>query len=348
VERFYVGVDLHRTVIQVCVLDEGGEIVRTQRYRGAEERGECVRSIVALGKGAEVGVEAVGVNRWFVNALRENGVAVDVLDASRLGLREKGRKTDWRDALEIARTVRMKGRGYEPTYYPSEQEYATRKLIRVRHVLVRQRLMTVNQIRSMLNAYAVEGAPTKLWTQAGLSWLEAQPWEQPGLLAAMRALGGLLRAIQEQIEKLKGEIEAVAAQDKAVASAVESLPGAAALTATTLIYELGDVARFRGPRAAAAYAGIVPRVANSGDRSHHGRLAKSGSSELRWILSQWAVRLLAYHPLARQWAEPLRRRLHGNKIRIALARRLLVGVYVTLSRGETFSLERCLQGKKAA
>jgi transposase len=215
-------------------------------------------------------------------------------------------------------------------------------------VLVRQRLMTVNQIRSMLNAYAVEGAPAKLWSGRGLAWLDEHRWEEPRLEAAMRVLVALLRALQEQIEALRGEIEKVAAEEQRVSSVMETLPGVAALTATTLIYELGDLARFRSARAASAYAGIVPRVANSGDRSHHGRLTKRGSSELRWVLSQWAVRLLAYHPLAQQWAEPLRRRLHGNKIRIALARRLLVGVYVTLSRGEAFSLERCLQGKKAA
>ena len=36
-----------------------------------------------------------------------------------------------------------------------------------------------------------------------------------------------------------------------------------------------------------------------------------------------------------------------NKLRMALARRLLVGVYVLLSRGEAFSLEKCLAVQEA-
>ena len=36
------------------------------------------------------------------------------------------------------------------------------------------------------------------------------------------------------------------------------------------------------------------------------------------------------------------RRMHKNKVRTTLARRLLVGIYVVLARGEVFSLERCL------
>jgi hypothetical protein len=46
--------------------------------------------------------------------------------------------------------------------------------------------------------------------------------------------------------------------------------------------------------------------------------------------------------VAKAWAERQRSRLTKNKRRTALARRLLVGVYRMLSRGEVFSLQRCL------
>jgi hypothetical protein len=42
------------------------------------------------------------------------------------------------------------------------------------------------------------------------------------------------------------------------------------------------------------------------------------------------------------WARQKRKRLHVNKVRMALARKLLVGVWVMLKRGETFDLRRCL------
>lgn len=345
-ERFYVGVDLHRTVIQVCVLGADGKVTEERRFGGGR-KGGCVEWLAGLGQGVRVAVEAIGLNRWFVNALRERGVDVVVVDAARLGLRQFARKTDRRDAAEIARRLHLGDIDRSArTYYPSDLEYATRKLERTRHALVTQRQQTANGIRAMLNAHDVEGAPRKLWTKAGLSWLDGFQFAQPRQTHALRARTAVLRVLREQIALLEREIGEVA-QEPRVAVAMKALPQVGPLTATTLLYELGDVSRFRGARAVAAYAGIVPRVANSADRSHHGALTKRGSGELRWMLSQWAVRLLATDPQAKAWAEPMRRRMHINKVRVALARRLLVGVYFMLRTGEAFSLERCL-GRRAA
>ncbi len=119
-------------------------------------------------------------------------------------------------------------------------------------------------------------------------------------------------------------------------------PGLCTNAATTLVVELGDLQRFRNSKAVASYAGLVPRVANSADKTHHGRITKRGNRELRWILSEWAVRLLSFNATAKEWAKPLLLRMHRNKVRMALARRLLVGIYIMLTRGEVFSLERCL------
>ena len=52
--------------------------------------------------------------------------------------------------------------------------------------------------------------------------------------------------------------------------------------------------------------------------------------------------MLAFNALAKDWAKPLLLRMHRNKVRTALARRLLIGVYIMLTRGEAFSLQRCL------
>lgn len=57
--------------------------------------------------------------------------------------------------------------------------------------------------------------------------------------------------------------------------------------------ELGDAKRFRTARAVSNYAGVVPRVTASADKSHHGGMTHRGNAHLRWIVGQWAVRLLA-------------------------------------------------------
>ena len=46
--------------------------------------------------------------------------------------------------------------------------------------------------------------------------------------------------------------------------------------------EIGDVARFSSPRKLIGYAGLAPKINQSGDRSRTGALSKAGSRTLRW------------------------------------------------------------------
>jgi transposase len=263
-----------------------------------------------------------------------------VVDAVKLGLRRLGRKTDRRDALEIARRLRLGDLdNHAKTYYPSEAEYGARKLERVRHRLVRLRLQVINQIRGLLNAYKLACPGTSLYTGPSLRRLRALDFRNAEVAACRDALADSLETIQVSIATLSARIRAHAVKLQELQAMV---PGLGPQSAVTVVAELGDPRRFRNARAVASYAGLVPKVANSADTAHHGRLTKRGNRELRWILGQCAVRLLACDEGVQAWAAPLLKRMHKNKVRMALARRLLVGIYATLCRGEVFCLDRCL------
>jgi len=341
----YIGIDLHRNVIQICVLDERGETLAEEniRYESLEEGLAAVAFVRRFAPGCRVAVEALGLNRWFVNACLAAGIPVLVCDARKLGLRNLGKKTDRRDAYEIARRLWLGDLDrMARTYYPSDAEYGRRKLLRVRHRLVQMRQQTVNQLRAMLNAYQVPAPRTVLYTRPSQEKLASVRLPETELQLAFDALRSVLERLQEQILALARRIEKLPRTEPEIGALVATLPHIGAQSAATLCAELGDPRRFRNARAVAAYAGLVPSVAQSADHAHHGRITKQGNRELRWILSQWAVRLMKDDPLVRAWAAKLRRRVHRNKARMALARRLLVGVWILLSRGEAFDLRRCL------
>jgi transposase len=211
----------------------------------------------------------------------------------------------------------------------------------VRHQLVGIRQQVSNQIRALLNAYSLPGPGTALYAASSLKTLRGIELPTADLTLCLQTLVTTLRQRQDRIEHLTKQI-----RHRAKATAVQALetplPSVGPQTALTLHYELGDLSRFDNAKQVCAYAGLVPRVANSGDTHHHGRLTKRGNPEIRWIVSEWAVRLLAFDPHARAWARPRLRRRHQNKVRMALARRLLAGVYVSQTRREEFSLARCL------
>ena len=343
--KYHVGIDLHKTVAQVCVLDERGEQVQEWRHLLPDgENGQALlRRLAELGAESRSAVEAMGCNRWLVNGLKALGRDVLVVHASALGLKKAGKKTDRRDAYEIARRLYLGDlERHARSHYTSEDVHGKRKLLRVRHGQVQRRQQTVNQIRSLLNAYLLRPPCESLLAKRSVKWLWALELPTPSLTSVLRILLSDLESLMAQIRALDVEIGKLA-QAPDVAGLTQHLPQLGVLSASTLIYELGDVMRFDRTRQVAAYVGLVPRVAQSGEgHAHHGRLTKCGNAELRWILSQWAVRLLARDPVVQAWARGPRKRMPKNKVRTALARRLLIGVYKLLRTGEVFSMERCL------
>jgi transposase len=342
--RMYVGIDLHKSVIQVCVLDSDGKTVSETRHTGSslKEGLEVVQHLARWKRVAQVCVESVGMNRWFVNACVTAGLEVIVVDPVKLNLRMLGKKTDRRDAYEIARRLRLGDVARNAqTYYPTEEEYAFRKLLRTRHKLVHLRQQLTNQVRGLLAAYRLPCPTSALYIPKNLKILSAIELPNQMLHECHESIVAALHRVQASINDLTTSLERKTRRSKANAL-IEHVPSVGFQTAATLFYELGDVSRFKSAKAAASYAGLVPRVAASADKSHHGKITKRGNPELRWILSQMAVRLMSRDPRVQAWAGPRLRRTHKNKVRITLARRLLVGVYYMLRHGEAFDLNRCL------
>src|SRR5262245_58932733 len=158
----FIGIDLHKTVIQVCVLDHRGEISEEFRLRleRPEDGQEVIPRLTRWRATGHFVCEALGLNRWSVNACRGAALHITVADAAKLGAKRLGKKTDRHDARELARRLYLGDVDrYATTYYPSDEEYGVRKVLRVQHQLVGMRRQLVNQIRALLNAYR-STAPT--------------------------------------------------------------------------------------------------------------------------------------------------------------------------------------------
>jgi len=342
-QRYSIGVDLHSRVIQVCVLNGQGQVAWEHRERGASLAvGQAlVARLARKFPAARVVVESLGMNRWFVKACREHGLDVVVAHASKLGLKKSGRKTDRRDAYELARRLMLGDVERNAlSYYPDDEEYGLRQLVRHRDGLVRERSETVSKIRALARNHRIELPTGDLYGPKNLEKLRSVQLENPH---EQLVLGCLVRALEHLHQEVCVLDASVKSESKSARCAgALAAPYVGPVTALTLVAGLGDVHRFRNAKAVASYAGLVPRVIESGDSSFHGPLVKHGSRELRFVLGEWAVQLLARHPLAQKWAEPRLKRMPKNKVRVALARKLLIGIWHTLRTGEVFDLERCL------
>jgi len=169
---------------------------------------------------------------------------------------------------------------------------------------------------------------SKLWTAGGLARLRAL--ELPPHTRRRRDDGlELLAWITGRVDQLDDHIADVVARD-ARASRLLTHPGVGPLTALTTVLVRGPITRFPDGTHVVRYVGLAPSINASADKHHLGKITKQGNALLRWVLGQAA-------PLAARADDDLRRRyfavLHRRgrpKAKVALARKLLVRLYVML------------------
>ena len=151
-----------------------------------------------------------------------------------------------------------------------------------------------------------------------------------------------LRVIVEQIRGLN---KSIADLEKAIAEASSDLEGHASLTsikgigATTsaiLLSVIGDVNDFPDESRLASYFGIVPRVSNSNETEHSGRIHKRGTKLGRTALVQAALIAANYSPYLKNFYERVKARRGAGKAIIALARKFLGIIYRTLKNKWVF------------
>jgi transposase len=101
--------------------------------------------------------------------------------------------------------------------------------------------------------------------------------------------------------------------------------------------EIGDVARFGSPRTLIGYAGLAPKIHQSGDRSRTGSLSKAGSRTLRWAAVEAAQHAWRASNPWHQIYTDLAARAGKNPAKSAVARKVLIAAWHVLSRQQPFT-----------
>ena len=99
-----------------------------------------------------------------------------------------------------------------------------------------------------------------------------------------------MRRLDERIERLLKEIEAIARQDAGCERLI-SVPGIGPIISSAMIAAIGAGDVFSKGRDFAAWLGLVPRQISTGDRTILGKISKRGNRYLRVLFVQaaWVV-----------------------------------------------------------
>jgi transposase len=327
----HIGIDLHKRESQICILTEAGEVIertiQTTRDRFGAVLGPRARARVLL--------EATTESEWVAQCLERLGHEVIVADPNYAPMypeRRRRVKTNRRDAQTLATAARLGA--YRPAHRVSAAQRQIRQQLIVRDALIRTRTRVI-----ALSGALVRGEGLRI-RSGKAEHFRARIEElalPPGLEATLAPTRALFATLDDEIGAADRALAALAGSDPVV-TRLMTAPGVGPVTAASFVATLDRADRFHGAHQVESYLGLVPSEDSSADRHHRGRITKTGSSRMRWLLVQaawaiWHTRTAAAQPL-RQWAERIAQRRGKRVATVALARRL-AGILFALWRDNT-------------
>jgi transposase len=327
----YVGLDVHKRVVEACFVDQAGKVVHRERFALAGRVLETFATKV-LRRGDRVALEAT-TNCWAVaDAIAPHVAEVVVSNPmATKAIAQAKVKTDKVDAHVLAQLLRC---DFLPAVWqPDEATRRLRELTGRRSALVGQRTAMRNRIHSVL-AMRLTEAPTRLFSPAGLAWLAAVELDDQGRLLVDSDLRQL-EFLQKEIDLLDAELAKRGYASDAV-KLLMTLPGVDVTTAEAILAAWGDVSRFCDGDHAASYLGLAPATKQSAARCHHGPITKRGNSQARWMLVEAAQHLDKHPgPLGCSFRRLLRKK-NRNVAVVAGARKLAAIAWQMLARNEPY------------
>ncbi|MGC2204358.1 MAG: IS110 family transposase, partial [Thermoplasmata archaeon] len=327
----------HKRDCHATVMNDQGEVVSTARF--PSNLGALTTWAHRLPKGAVLALEASTVAKriyWHLQSL-----GLDVKMAHPLEVRRRAgtkKKTDAIDSYELADLLRMKR--LPEAYVPPPELNERRQLLRFRVDLGRK----VNTVKCQIHALLVHnGITSELTDVFGVTGREqmaqttsklslTQRYLIEGLLAQLDVLG-------RQMDEVESQLAELGMKDPAV-QRLMTLPGVDFYSAQVILEEIGDITRFPSEKHLSSYAGLVPRVMQSGTTLRMGRIHKQGPKVLRWILTTCAHAAVKspgkYQRLFRKWEK----RLGKGKAIVAVAHKMIEVIFALLARNEPYSEER--------
>lgn len=332
----YVGLDVHKHFIEVCILDRSGKAVFRGRAECRREELECFAK-EKLKRSDRVALEAT-TNTWPVVDILRPFVAEIVVGnpLKTKAIAEAKVKTDKVDAEVLAQLLRC---DYLPSVWqPDEPTQRLRGWITHRAALMTQRSRLKNHIQSQLGRLLIYPPCKVLWTKTGLAWLktvELPPDERLMLESELRQLAAIDRERALLDERL-----ASLAEHEPRAKLLMTIPGVSFIVGLGIIAALGDVRRFEDGAHAAAYLGLVPSTRQSANHCYHGHITKVGNRQARGLLTQAAQHASRHPGPLGAFFRRLTKRKNRSVAITAVARKLVTIAYLMLKNNEPYRYAR--------
>jgi transposase len=333
----YAGIDVSLEYSSVCVVDASGKIVREGKVASEPEAlidyfGSLRLPVV------RIGLEAGPLSQWLYAAMRQAGLAVELLETRHVhdAFKAMPIKSDRNDARGIAQLMRLGW--FRPVHCKSLAAQELRAMLSARK-LVQSKLRDVeNHLRGILRGFGLKVGHTTARSFAGR--IRELVAGQANLETIAQALLAVHAVLLREFNGFERRVR-IMAREHVKARLLMTTPAVGPIVALTYAGAIDDPARFKSSKQTGAHFGLTPKKYQSGQTDITGRISKIGDAAVREALYQ-AAHVMLTKPVKgcselKSWAMRIARRAGMRKAKVALARKLAVVMHRMLADHKPFN-----------
>ena len=288
--KIFAGLDIHSKSCTYAVLSEDGQVLSRGSFETTPEAIAGWAKEQKLGKESRIGMESGGMTTFVAQQLLKLELDVVVIHANevRKKARSKGKKSDSRDAFEIADGLRRDSY-VQIVRLPDSFSQRLRDRIHMRRHFVRIASKEVTTVKCRLRALGLGFVYKTLTTRKAFDKLLARPEIDEAVREQIRMHYAVWQTAKAQQKQVDAQIEKMAAEQPKQMELLKSVPGVGAVVGATVIAYFHKPERFATAKHAASYCGLTTQTYHSGEGAdRYGHITKEGPKELRSMLCEAA------------------------------------------------------------
>jgi transposase len=324
------GLDVHRAQITFDWMERDSGETRRGRIAPATRAG--LRAWLGELPSSEGGFAVEGCTGWrfVVEELQAAGLVAHLAEPAETSSlrgpkrRAKTDRTDARLLRELLEQHRLPSSWIPPAWILD-----LRTTVRLRKTLVDQRTAWQQRIHAALFHHGLPRPTQELLAGATRSWLEQvvlPPASRQLLGVALRQIDGL----DAELDPIDRWLRTLARRQPGCRALMSHHYGIGAITAPTILAELGDARRFAGGDQVVRATGLDITVYASDGKRSSGHLSRQGPEVLRWALFEAAKAAARPSSPDHPYYTQVKARQGGNRATLAVARKLARRVRHTL------------------
>ena len=234
-----IGIDLAKTVFQVCGMNSTGKVVLRKRLKRAN-----LLAFIANLPPSIIGIEACAGANYWARAMKSEGHEVKIMSPHFVKPYVKTNKNDFNDAEAICEAVSRPTMRFVSIKSVEQQDIQA--IHRIREQLIKSRTALINQIRGLLSEYGIVLPKGASYVRRHIPVILEDA--ENGLTALFRQLLNeryeLLAEYDVRIKQYDGHIQTVFNHNPDV-KRLERIEGVGPTIATAFVAAVGDAKLFK-------------------------------------------------------------------------------------------------------